>query len=149
IHSQPASVREPLVSLIVVNWNYARFVGSTIESIAQQSYRRFECLVVDNGSTDDSKKVIAAKIGGDPRVKLEYLPENLGHLGAGFSSLHKVKGDFIAFVDADDLLFPDYLATRLQVHLAARYPTAVTSSNVLEINSTGSIIGGGSYSLSN
>ena len=136
------------MSLVLVNWNYARFVCDAINSIAEQSYRRFECLVIDNGSDDDSATTIAAQMEGDPRFRLERLPNNIGHLGAGIWSLDKVKGDFVAFVDADDFLFSNYLASHLQVHLAARYPTAITSSNIVEMDSAGSIIGGGCRPLS-
>jgi len=148
IYSKLGSIRKPLVSLIVVNWNYARFVRDTIKSIAEQSYRRFECLVIDNGSDDDSATAIGAQIEGDARFRLERLSNNIGHLGAGLWSLDKVKGDFIVFVDADDLLFSNYLTSHLQVHLAARYSTAFTSSNIVEMNSAGSIIGGGCRPLS-
>src|ERR1700730_5642957 len=72
IYDKLGSVREPLVSLVVVNWNYARFVCDTVNSIAEQSYRRFECLVIDNGSDDDSATTIAAQIEGDPRFRLEH-----------------------------------------------------------------------------
>lgn len=148
IYDKLGSVREPLVSLVVVNWNYARFVCDAIHSIAEQSYRRFECLVIDNGSDDDSAMTIAAQMEGDPRFRLERLPTNTGHLGAGLWSLDKAKGDFVTFVDADDFLFTDYLASHLQVHLTARYPTAFTSSNIVEMDSAGSMIGGGCGALS-
>src|SRR5258708_21691801 len=107
IDDRLGSIPEPLVSVVLVNWNYARFVCDAINSIAEQSYRRFECLVIDNGSDDDSASAIAAQIEGDPRFKLERFPNNVGHLGAGIWSLDKVKGEFITFLDADDFLFRD------------------------------------------
>ena len=62
IEGQPVGelgLQAPLVSVVVVNWNYARFIGATIDSIRGQDYSRFECLVIDNASTDDSRAVIS------------------------------------------------------------------------------------------
>lgn len=149
LNCKPSSISLPLVSLVVVNRNYARYVGATISSIKDQTYQRFECLVIDNASSDDSAAVISAQIAGDTRFTFKQLSENLGHLGAAISSLNELRGDFLVFVDSDDLLYPDYIASHLQVHLATNYPTAFSSSNVVEINDAGSVIGGGSYPLSN
>jgi glycosyltransferase involved in cell wall biosynthesis/predicted O-methyltransferase YrrM len=127
----------PLVSFIVVNRNYARYVGQTIDSIAAQDYPNFECIIVDNGSDDGSLDVIEKHAGNDPRFSILRLPSNLGQLGAVFKGLKEVKGRFLVIVDSDDVLFPTFASTHVQVHLAAPENVAVTSSNVIEIDGAG------------
>ncbi|RWL49303.1 MAG: glycosyltransferase [Mesorhizobium sp.] len=127
----------PLVSFVVINWNYGRYVGATIDSIRRQDYPHFECIVINNGSTDDSAEVIARHIEGDPRFRMETLAQNHGQLGAALWSLDKVNGGFVTFVDADDVLFDNYASMHIQVHMALRRSVGFTSANVAEMDSTG------------
>jgi glycosyltransferase involved in cell wall biosynthesis len=92
----------PLVSVIVNNYNYARFLGEAIDSALAQAYTPLEVIVVDDGSTDESRDVIASY--GD-RV-IAVLKENGGQgsaLNAGFAV---ARGDVVIFLDADDALLP-------------------------------------------
>lgn len=133
-------VAPPLVSFVVICWNYARYVGAAIDSIRRQDYPHFECLVIDNGSTDDSAGVIARHVVGDSRFTVETLPENLGQLGAALWSLGKIKGGFVTFVDADDVLFENYASMHVQAHMALPQGVALTSSNVAEMDADGNIL---------
>src|SRR4051812_40305818 len=67
----------PLVSFVLRNWNYAEYVGAAIDSIRAQDYPRFECVVVDNGSTDNSREVIARHVEDDPRFRVVHTGRNL------------------------------------------------------------------------
>lgn len=125
---------------MVINWNYAAYVGTAIESVLRQDYANFECLVIDNGSSDDSQEVIARHAPEDPRFSVVHLPENLGQLGAAFWALERIKGGFVTFVDADDFLFSNFASTHLQVHLALPQSVALTSSNVVETDAHGRIL---------
>jgi glycosyltransferase involved in cell wall biosynthesis len=136
------ALKPPLVSFVVICWNYAQYVGDAIASIRAQDYPYFECLVINNGSTDDSGPVIAHAIEGDSRFTIATLPENLGQLGAAIWALDQIKGSFVTFVDADDILFPSFASTHLQVHLALPRNVALTSSNVIEVNAEGRLITG-------
>lgn len=127
----------PLVSFVVINWNYGRYVGETIDSIRRQDYPHFECIVINNGSTDDSAEVIARHIEGDPRFRVETLARNHGQLGAALWALDKVNGGFVTFVDADDVLFVNYASMHIQVHMALQRSVGFTSANVAEMDSTG------------
>jgi glycosyltransferase involved in cell wall biosynthesis len=138
----------PLVSFVVINWNYGSYVGQAIDSIRAQDYPNFECLVIDNGSTDDSREVIAKHVSGDDRFSVEHLPENLGQLGAAMWALGRIRGSFVTFVDADDILFSSFASTHLQVHLALSRNVAVTSSNLITIGADGAIISGGYPAIS-
>jgi hypothetical protein len=92
----------PLVSVVIDNYNYARFLPAAIDSALAQSYSRVEVIVVDDGSTDNSREIIARY--GDRVVSV--LKTNGGHasaFNAGFRASH---GDVVMFLDADDLLLP-------------------------------------------
>ena len=133
----PGLVDLPLVSFILINWNYARYVGLTIDSIAAQDYSNFECIIVDNGSDDGSLEVIEKHAGDDPRFSILKLPGNLGQLGGVLKGLKQVNGRFLVIVDSDDVLFSNFASTHLQVHLAAPENVAITTSNVIEIDGAG------------
>ena len=126
--------KDPLVSIVIVNWNYARFVGQAIASVRSQTYTNFKCIVVDNASTDNSLAVINEAIAGDNRFQVHGLPENRGHLGGALSVLDRVPGDFVVFLDADDILFDNFLSSHIQVHLATTTPTSFTSSNFITVD---------------
>jgi cellulose synthase/poly-beta-1,6-N-acetylglucosamine synthase-like glycosyltransferase len=121
INRQPISIvsggllKPPLLTFIVVNWNYGEFIGQTIDLIRGQDYPHFECLVVDNASTDDSLETIARHVGDDVRFTVEALPENMGQLGAVLWALKRTNGGFVCIVDADDFLFPNFASSHLQV----------------------------------
>ncbi|HLH96248.1 MAG TPA: glycosyltransferase [Xanthobacteraceae bacterium] len=132
----------PLVSILIINWNYARYLSQSIRSVLAQDYPNIECIIVDNGSTDDSVEVIQAEIAGDPRFRLVRFEANLGQLGAFFTVFGQCKGDFITVLDADDVLFASFVSSHVQVHLALPRPVAFTSSNIMEINSAGRIRSG-------
>ncbi|WP_439501438.1 glycosyltransferase family 2 protein [Aminobacter ciceronei] len=139
----PEPVTYPLVSFIIRNWNYARFVGSAIRSVRHQTYPNFEAIVVDNGSTDDSRREIEAAIGDDPRFRTIWLDENLGALAGALKGLDVACGDFVTFVDSDDYLLADFTAMHVQTHLALPRSVAFTSSAVIEIDATGAALGTG------
>lgn len=71
--SQPCDLPLPGVSLVVVNHNYGGFIGETLQSIRQQTYPWTECLIVDNGSTDNSLAVVRDHVGDDPRFEIVAL----------------------------------------------------------------------------
>ncbi|MDX2098986.1 MAG: glycosyltransferase [Leptolyngbyaceae cyanobacterium bins.59] len=93
----------PLVSIIINNYNYGRFLGEAIESALNQTYPHTEVIVVDDGSTDHSRDVISQY--GDRIIPL--LKENGGQASAfnvGFAASH---GEIICFLDSDDMFQPD------------------------------------------
>ena len=97
------------VSVIIPNYNYARYVGEAIESVINQTYTNIEIVVVNNGSTDNSLEILE---GFGDRIKLVN-QENLGQSGARKSGLLKATGDFIAFLDADDTWEPQKIEKQL------------------------------------
>src|ERR1700690_294673 len=92
---------EALVSIIINNYNYARFLSTAIDSALSQSYRSIEVIVVDDGSTDNSRDIISAY--GD-RV-IAVLKGNGGQASAFNAGVSASHGDIICFLDADDLFY--------------------------------------------
>jgi glycosyltransferase involved in cell wall biosynthesis len=89
-------------SIIISNYNYGRFLGQAIESALSQTYANTEVIVVDDGSTDDSREVLA---GYADRVQV-LLKENGGQASAFNCAFRRTRGDVIVLLDADDLLLP-------------------------------------------
>jgi glycosyltransferase involved in cell wall biosynthesis len=111
----PADRESPRVSVIIPNYNHARYVGDAIRSVLAQSYRSHEIIVVDDGSTDDSRDVITAF--GD---QVRYLPqENSGLSAARNAGIMASTGALLGVLDADDMYEPDYLSTLVPALQAA------------------------------
>jgi len=92
----------PLVSVLMANYNYARYIGEAIESVLAQTYQQFELIVCDDGSTDDSREEIARYIQQDPRVRL-ITKQNGGIASALNAAYGASQGAIFCLLDADDL----------------------------------------------
>lgn len=110
--------RPPLVSVIVPAYNAARYVEDAVDSVLRQSYPHVEVIVVDDGSTDETPDVLARLMLRDPRVSVVH-QENRGLPGARNTGLARAAGEFLVFLDADDLLVSDKVERQL-VYLLAR-----------------------------
>ena len=94
---------EPLVSVLIANYNYGRFVATAIESVLAQTYPHVEVIVVDDGSTDNSREIIDRYSG---RVQAIY-KDNGGQASAINAAFAASTGDIICLLDADDYYLPD------------------------------------------
>lgn len=123
----------PLVSFIVTSFNYEKYVIKTLESIKNQTYENIEIIVVDDKSTDKSVEKIKefAKNNKNLSLKLVEHPENKGQMAAIQTGLSYVQGQFISFVDSDDILVKDYTKTLIRVHLSSS--VAFASGQLIEI----------------
>ena len=103
----------PLVSVVVPTYNYGRFIGETLDSLRAQTYAGWECLVVDDGSTDDTEEVVARAAAADPRVRYLRQP-NQRQAVAKNTGLAEARGRYVQFLDADDLLEPRKLERQVE-----------------------------------
>ncbi len=108
----------PAVTVIIPNYNHTRFLGTAIRSVLAQTYRDFEIVVVDDGSTDDCRSAVTA-VNGPVRYVWQ---ENKGLAAARNTGVRCARGALIALLDADDEWFPDFLER--MTALAKRYPQA-------------------------
>jgi glycosyltransferase involved in cell wall biosynthesis len=136
------AVELPCVSVIVTAYNQARYIDECIASIRDQTYTNFECVVVDDRSTDGTREVAeaTASVWNDVRLSVTQTPQNLGQLGAQVFGLSRTRGDFVVFVDADDVLHNDFLVRHLFAHLNFELPVGFTSSDQWTINASGEVL---------
>ena len=102
----------PLVSVIIPCYNASRFLADAIESVLAQTHEHLELVVVDDGSTDDSREIVR---GFGERVRSEPLPHNQGVNFARNRGVEVARGEFVQFLDSDDLLRPEKIARSLEV----------------------------------
>lgn len=96
----------PLVSVICLCYNQARFVEEAIHSVLQQTYPNIELIVVDDASSDDSRQMIEKVLAPYPRAKFIALETNIGNCRAFNKGWRESAGEFIIDLAADDLLMP-------------------------------------------
>jgi len=99
----------PRVTVIVSTYNWSRVLPYSIGSVLRQTFTDFELLVVGDGCTDDSERVVAGI--GDPRIRWINLPQNTrNQSGPNNEGLRQARGELIAYLGHDDLWFPHHLA---------------------------------------
>ncbi len=107
---------QPHVSIIIPTYNRAVYLPETLDSVSLQTFRQWECIIVDDGSTDETKKIVENYTKADARFR--YYERPAGKLkGANACrnfGLSKSSGKFVVFLDSDDLILPDKLQTQIQ-----------------------------------
>lgn len=103
-----------IVSIITPVYNAEEFIVETIESVLKQTYKSFEYLLIDDCSTDSSPAIIKGYAEKDNRIKYIKLQENSGAAVARNTGLENAKGRYIAFLDSDDVWYPEKLEKQLK-----------------------------------
>ena len=100
-----------MVSIVMATYNRSHFIAETLDSIRQQSFENWECIIVDDGSTDETKKVLSSYLEEDRRFK--YVTRSAEHKkglpGCRNQGLELANGELVVFFDDDDLVHPDLL----------------------------------------
>jgi glycosyltransferase involved in cell wall biosynthesis len=137
----------PRVSVVVTCFNCPDYIGAAIRSVARQTFRDFDCVIVDDASTDQSAAVIEATLRelGDPRFSLVRLEKNVGQTGATRAGLARTTAPFVCFLDSDDLWNDDFLERHLAAHLNETYAVGFTACNARLIDGRGALIAGTVY----
>ena len=123
-----------LVSIITPSYNSAEFISQTITSVLDQTYQNWEMIIVDDVSTDNSLEVIQFYKEKDNRIKLYKLAQNSGAGIARNKGIELAKGDFIAFLDSDDLWLPNKLDYQVKFMINNNYNLTYTSYNLIKEN---------------
>lgn len=127
---------QPLVSIIISNYNYSRYLVEAIDSVVRQTYPRIEVIVVDDGSTDNSREVI---LGYGGRI-IPIFKENGGQASAFNAGFRVSRGELVCFMDSDDKWLPEKVAKVVRIY--ERLPdTALIYHRVQPVNDSGSAIG--------
>ena len=101
------NIKQPLVTVYITNHNYGKYIEKAVESVLTQSYQNFEIIIIDDGSTDNSRPIIA-KYENHPQIKV-VLQNNKGLTVSNNIALNLAMGEFIVRLDADDYFTKDAL----------------------------------------
>ena len=104
---------QPLVSVIMPCYNMERFIAESIHSVIRQTYENWELLIVDDASTDGTVEVIQSLCRQEERIRLEVKPKHSGIADSRNRCIQMAKGQFLAFLDADDVWYTQKLEQQL------------------------------------
>lgn len=121
----------PLVSVIMPAYNAEKYVGQAIESILNQTYKKFEFIIVDDASTDSTLNILKDIRAKDKRIILIQNKKNLGVTKSLNKALELAKGKYIIRMDADDWSYPKRI--ELQVKLMQDHPDVAVSGSYIEV----------------
>lgn len=128
---------KPIVSVILPTYNRAHLVGRAINSVLNQTYQDFEIIVVDDGSTDDTKEVINSFT--DTRIRYIKHQQNKGGSAARNTGIKLANGKYIAFQDSDDEWLPQKLEIQVEAFSTASSEVGVVYTDMLRIEKDGKI----------
>lgn len=130
----------PLVTIICVCYNQARFVEAALDSVINQTYNDIELIVIDDGSTDGSPKIIKRWIANHPETTLLINATNLGYCKT-FNKAYKIsKGEYVIDLAADDILLPNRVEVGIKVFMKAGQDYGVTFSDAEHVEEQGTLL---------
>jgi len=115
-------LKAPMVSVLMTAYNREKYIADAIESVLQSTFKGFELVVVDDGSTDRTVEIVEGFVRKDSRVTLHVNEKNLGDYSNRNRAALLAQGEYLKFVDADDLIYPRGLETL--VDAMEKYPDA-------------------------
>lgn len=125
----------PKLSFVVTSYNYAQYIRDCVESILEQTYQNIEIIIVDDHSLDKSVSVIKEIVETNSTGKKITLIEHKrtkGQLASIMDGISAANGEFIACIDSDDKLCPEYAISHISVHLMT--PCALTVCELMEVD---------------
>lgn len=128
-------VKEGLVSVITPMYNAAEYLALTIESVLRQTYPEWELILIDDCSEDDTLEIAKKYEAADARIMTLRMEQNSGMAEAINRGCEKAQGQYIAFLDSDDLWLPQKLET--QIAFMQDKDCAISCSSYVQINAEG------------
>ena len=116
-----------LVSIITPSYNSAKYIAETIQSVQNQSYDNWEMIIVDDCSLDNSEEVIIEIQKTDSRIHFFKLNQNSGSGVARNIGIEKAAGDFMTFIDSDDIWFSDFIKNSVETIQNTKIPFVFSS----------------------
>ncbi len=131
----------PRVSVVIPTYNRAALLKQAIDSVLAQTYTDYEIIIVDDGSTDEMADLVDRYVAGPGRVRY-YYQNNRGRSAARNAGIRLAVGEFIAFLDSDDLFLPRKL--EMQVAALSNQPEyGMAFSNAISIDERGNVLSSG------
>jgi glycosyltransferase involved in cell wall biosynthesis len=114
---------QPLVSIIIPTYNRAHLIGETLDSVEAQTYLNWECIIVDDGSSDNTDEVIGEYVQTDSRFKYYHRLEDYakGANSCRHIGFLKSNGDYINWFDSDDLMLVNHIETKMKKMMSGDY----------------------------
>ena len=125
----------PLVSVLIANYNYAKYIGEALDSMLCQTYPHFEVIICDDGSTDSSREVIEQYASRDSRIKL-VCKENGGVASALNTAYMQSNGQIICLLDADDYFAPEKVQ-KVTCELIAHPESGMVVHQIMRVDASG------------
>lgn len=119
--------KNPIISVVIPCYNTGLFLSSAIDSVLSQSYQSFEIIIIDDGSTDNTKKVVDKYCSKDERLRYHY-QTNKGRSAARNKGIELSEGEFIQFLDADDLIQEKKFEVLLREFQINNHPDVIYSN---------------------
>lgn len=113
VHLKDKNKLEDLVSIIMPAFNCGDFIGITLDSVLAQTYQNWEVIVIDDCSTDNTQEIVKLYMSKDNRIKYHKLDENSGAAVARNKAIDLAQGKYMAFLDSDDVWFPEKLTKQI------------------------------------
>lgn len=125
----------PLVSIIIPTYNRAHLIGKTLDSILAQTYQKWECIVVDDGSSDKTDMMMKNYCNKDSRFKYFHRAANKlkGANACRNMGLENARGDYIIFFDSDDLMTKDHIQIKLKPLLENNYDYSIAKTKFFNV----------------
>jgi glycosyltransferase involved in cell wall biosynthesis len=131
------TTKKPLISVIIPTYNRGSLLPRSIKSVLKQTYKNFELIIVDDGSTDYTKKIVEKYLKEDQRIKYIYQENSGGPPKPKNTGIKASKGEYIAFLDSDDEWFSDKLKKQIEFYIKN------------DINKNVGLVGCGAISINN
>lgn len=125
-----------MVSVVMPTYNCASFIQEAVESVVAQTYPSWELIIVDDCSTDNTKAVLAPYLAKYPNIHYTFLEKNSGPAVARSEALKQVKGDYVAFLDSDDLWTPNKLSLQIDFMKQKKVPFSATGYELISEDGT-------------
>lgn len=138
-------MRPELVSIVMPAYNCSAYIGETIESVLKQSYPYWELIVVDDCSSDNTGDIVSQYMKDDSRIRYFLLEKRSGVVAARTKATDEARGKYIAFLDSDDLWYPEKLNRQISFMQENGY--AFTCTSYEKVNEEGEPLGKIIYSV--
>lgn len=125
-----------MVSVVMPTYNCASFIQEAVESVVAQTYPSWELIIVDDCSTDNTKAVLAPYLAKYPNIHYTCLEKNSGPAVARSEALKQAKGDYVAFLDSDDLWTPNKLSLQIGFMKQKKVPFSATGYELISEDGT-------------